>query len=215
MRRDGPLKNKCQRKKTCLVVFILMVFTSLGLASPMPLEDASNITRLSGREGYHISPDGQWIAYTVSLSDTVKRYGRHSRTGAGLGSGANRRQARVTHLDSGKTFAPGGDEAFSWGPQWCPDGSQLALFTDEKGKVALKVGDMKGMTGRVYDSVIPRVQFYFQNLQWHPNGGSIALLSLPPGDPLVPELSEENARAVRVWNSKKPEKQTIDHWSYA
>lgn len=204
------LHSPCARLASAVLVGFLLLAGPVR-AEPWPLEKVASIVEISEREGLQISPDGQWLAYTVVLPDTVRQFGGYSERGVYLGSGANRRQARVTHLASGETIDLGANKAFSWGPSWSPNGREIAFFSDQEGRAGLHIWNLDRRTSRLIPGVTPRVQFYFETPRWHPDGKRVAILSLPAGAALVPEKSEA-PRVVEVQVSGVPEKDSVVSW---
>ncbi len=184
------------------------------LAEPWPLDKVAGITDIGWREGLHVSPDGQWLAYTVELPEMVNRSGNFTATGATLSS-SSRRQARVTNLSSGETRVLGAEQAYSWAGTWSPTGGELAFFSDQSGRIQLLIYDLKSRKARPVSGVTPAVTFYFEAPRWSADGQYLALPCLPPDAPLVPGEGRK-AESVKVRIANVPDEQMpVRHWRLA
>jgi len=128
-----------------------------GHARLMTSEDAVAIKRVRDPR---ISPDGNWVAYSVGGSDLEED--------EGFGN------IYMTSADGSQTLKMTGDEYSASSPRWSPDGSQLA-FTASIGKDAktqVWTLDMRGGAPIQYSNVKQGVNGF----AWSPDGSGMLLV---------------------------------------
>jgi dipeptidyl aminopeptidase/acylaminoacyl peptidase len=107
-----------------LLVFLLLSLVAapgpaLGQAGPVRVPTADDLLNLKTLGGPQISPDGSWVAYTVSSTDW-------------------KQDAFVTHVwlihvPSGRLFQATRGEKSCSSPSWSPDGAWLAFTSSRAG----------------------------------------------------------------------------------
>jgi dipeptidyl aminopeptidase/acylaminoacyl peptidase len=95
-----------------LLVLVLLA-ASASAQRPVSLDDLARVRDVSDPQ---VSPDGAWVAYTVSVTDTARDL---DDTDLWLASWDGKQQIRLTR-------SPGSDHA----PRWSPDGRHLAFLSD-------------------------------------------------------------------------------------
>jgi dipeptidyl aminopeptidase/acylaminoacyl peptidase len=141
----------------------------LGLAI-VPCEaqrpvDVGDLARVRDVSDVQLSPDGGWVAYTVSVPDTSKD---QDDTDLWLASWDGRQQTRLTRSTSGEHA-----------PRWSPDGRTIAFLSDrddphEVGQLWLL--DRAGGEPERVTSLPGGVS----DLAWSPDGRRIALIVSDP-----------------------------------
>lgn len=154
---------------------ILLVGTSSALAQTPPSESAEarllqvdDLFRIRGVGDPRVSPDGRWVAYTVSTTsledeETTTRIWMAPVDGAGSGA-----EAIPLTLE--------GESASS--PRWSPDGRWLS-FTASRGEGAKSqvwILDRRGGEAQQLTDVEQGVGGY----EWSPDGGRLALAIRDP-----------------------------------
>jgi dipeptidyl aminopeptidase/acylaminoacyl peptidase len=116
------------------------------VVKPLPFEATVGASALDSQSGIELSPDGQWLAYTVAATDDSKK------------------DVWVVNL---KSRAPVriGEAGNAWGPRWSPDGRQLAFYSDGGGGARLWVWDRPSQRAReVSDTAVS--SWVLDVLQW-------------------------------------------------
>ena len=141
-----------------------------GDKRPLVVDDLSSIKNVSGPR---ISPDGLWVAYTITEVDTAADTAR-SDIWLTRWNGAQSKQLTAT-AESEHT------------PRWSPDGQQLAFLStggDTNAVDQLWLIDPKTAITRRVTSVVNGVS----DFDWGPDSRHIAIISdvLPPGSSAAP-----------------------------
>lgn len=149
---------------------------------------AGDIYRLRDVGSPVISPDGQWVAFTVTTSDSAK-----DKKNADL---------YMTSWDGARTlrltFTPESESA----PQWSPDGRYLSFLSargdDDKGDQLWLLDRAGGEAEKVTD-----IKSGVDDYQWSPNGKQLVFVVQDP-DPDSAKASEK----------KTPKPVVIDRWDF-
>lgn len=151
---------------------------------PLAIEEALSTLAFAVRMPIDLSPDGEWIAYTLadasrntSTGDTRYRY--FSPTGAFQEAAGC--DIWITNVRTGESRNLTGGAGTSWGPVWSPDGTLLAFFSDRSGTAHLWIWDRSSESLREIESVIPRPFFGFAVVRWTPDSRKVLLKALPEG----------------------------------
>lgn len=151
---------------------------------PLPIPDALNAAELALRIPVVLSPDGQWVAYTVQDPRRVANPGdpRHNfvtRTGASLEVTGS--DVWVADVHTGHAVNVSAGRGSSWAPAWSPDGLTLAFYSDRSGLAHVWLWDR--LTGRLrqLSDAVTEVFYGFEGLRWTPDGRGIVTKVLPVG----------------------------------
>jgi len=122
-----------------------------------------DVVRIRDVREPQISPDGGWVAYTVSTSDTAED---RSKRAVWMASWDGRRNVRLT------TSKPGENT-----PRWSPDGGWLAFLSSRDDEhTQLWLLDRQGGEGRKATTLPSDVDDYV----WAPDGKRVALVAEDP-----------------------------------
>jgi dipeptidyl aminopeptidase/acylaminoacyl peptidase len=149
---------------------------------PLPVEVAASLHAHNGRSSFDLSPDGQWIASTVELDETIKRDSlRYAATGFPFAEGDSRMQATLTNTKSGEVIRLGGVASASWAAVWSPDGSRVAFYSDEGGEAGVWVWEKATGKAQRFPGVIARPFFGFEVVRWSSDSQRLLCKILPAG----------------------------------
>lgn len=159
---------------------------------PLRIEEALSSLSFSEELPIDLSPDGEWVAYT--LEDFHKkekaddeRYSFFTRTGNRmLRIGCD---VWVTHIVSGKSMGLTKGEGNSWGPVWSPDVSSLAFYSDRSGQAGLWVWEKVSDTLQPVSDAIVRPFYGDEVVRWTPDSRKTLCKVLPEGMTLEESLS--------------------------
>jgi dipeptidyl aminopeptidase/acylaminoacyl peptidase len=176
---------------------------------PLPIDVALSVHGHVARSSFAFSPDGRWIAHTVSTADPLT-YGSayFSRTGTSRAEGAERFEAHVTNVRTGQEVRLGDPASSSWAPVWSPDGRRIAFFSDKGGSAGLWVWSLATRRAQRFPGVIVRPFFGLELPRWSGDGRTILCKILPPGmsiaqaNMLIP--SRQTARRFPAHGPEQP-----------
>ena len=122
-----------------------------------------DVVRIRDVREPQISPDGGWVAYTVSTSDTAED---RSKSAVWMASWDGRRNVRLTTSKPGEST-----------PRWSPDGRWLAFLSSRDDEhTQLWLLDRQGGEGRKATTLPSDVDDY----GWAPDGKRVALVAEDP-----------------------------------
>ncbi|MEO3406576.1 S9 family peptidase [Mucilaginibacter sp. CAU 1740] len=150
-------------KRVLLSAFTLSVALNLSAQEKKPLKPA-DVYRIPTVSDAQLSPDGKWVAYSVSEVDTAK-------------------DKRVSHIwmqsfDGKESLElTHGDEAAS-SPRWSPDGKYLSFLSSRDSKTGAQIWliDRRGGEGAKLTNIKGDLSEY----AWSPDGKRIVMVI---GDP--------------------------------
>lgn len=153
-----------------LLLILALVFPAVSLATARTTFTPADINRVADLSSPAISPDGQWVVYTVTTSDLT-----HDR----------KRQAlwRVGVNGKGDTLLTHQADGDSWGAQWSDDGRSIAFLSDRKsvdGKdVHTQVWEMPASGGAARQ--VTNFPEGAEAFAVSPDGKRLAVVALDPG----------------------------------
>jgi dipeptidyl aminopeptidase/acylaminoacyl peptidase len=151
---------------------------------PLAVEDALAQLSFAYRIPIDVSPDGEWVAYTIQdprrrESAGQERYSLFSRTGVSVEAQAC--DVWITRIATGETRNLTGGRGSSWGPVWSPNGRALAFYSDRDGEARLWIWSAASDRSRPVSAAVVRPLFVFEVPRWTPDGTRILTKVLPEG----------------------------------
>jgi dipeptidyl aminopeptidase/acylaminoacyl peptidase len=186
-------------KNLSRILFLILLAATAVLAQtgrrPLKLDD---LTRFRNVNDPQLSPDGQWIAYSVSTTDAKED---KSSTHIWLVSydGTNDRQITFSNDSEGS-------------PRWSPDGKYLAFTSSRSsGKPGVR-GSQVWLLDRNGGEAYQLTEFKgrLQGYEWSPDSKRLAVII---GDP-DPDAPDPNATPAPGTPPKPPKPIVIDRYRY-
>src|SRR5256714_5479095 len=187
------------RKKIYLALSLLLVISGPLYAQakkrPMQLDDLARFRNVNDPQ---LSPDGQWIAYTVSTIDVKED---KSNTHIWLASYDGKSNRQITFSNDSESSS-----------RWSPDGKYLAFTSSRSsGKPGVRGSqlwllDRSG--GEAYQ--LTELKGRLQSFEWSPDSRRLALLI---GDP-DPDAPDPSATPTPGVPPKPPKPIVIDRYHY-
>ena len=151
--------------------------------------------QIAGVSEPQMSPDGKWVAYTVSTSDLEKDQSPS--------------QIWVVPTSGGKAKPLTAEDSSASHPRWSPDGTYLAFLSDRKGDknqiwlLPLAGGEARQLTDTA-QGIGATVWFYDDSreagtFEWSPDGKSLVIV-------LKDASAEEVAAKAAADKDEEPEK---------
>ena len=160
--------------RNILGIVLLAVGPATVVAQARRPVEVGDLARVRDVSDVQLSPDGGWVAYTVSVPDTVKD---HDDSDLWLASWDGSQQIRLTRSPSGEHAA-----------RWSPDGRWIAFLSDRDDPHEVDQLWLLNRAGGEPERVT-NLPGGVSDLAWSPDGRRIALVVSDP-DP--------DARSPRV-----------------
>ncbi|MEJ2635466.1 MAG: S9 family peptidase [Calditrichia bacterium] len=173
------------------LILLTMVISSMALAKrPIEFNDLFGMARVADPQ---ISPDGQWIAYTVTRFD-IEKNSKNSDIYLVSSDGKTVRQ--LTFSDKADFY-----------PRWSPAGDELGFISTREGTAQIYVISMKGGEARRATDIPTEVNSF----AWSPDGEYFAVATA-----MLPEASspEESQKMVEEKEKNDGSGMEIEHLLY-
>jgi dipeptidyl aminopeptidase/acylaminoacyl peptidase len=157
---------------------------------PLAADDFFRVQLISEPQ---VSPEGDWVAYVVTVND---RDADEQRSALWMTSWDGTQHVQLTSPAKG-----------AHAPRWSPDGRYLAFLATPAGAdgIQLMLLDRRGGEPRTVTSVTGEVSDY----AWSPDGKRLVLVVAPDGEEPVQGKDAESAASARDAATEKPPKPIV------
>ncbi len=153
-------------------------------AAPLKIEDALGALTFANDAPVDLSPDGEWVAYTIRddrkrETPSEAKFTLYTKTGVyeeAIGC-----DIWITNTKTGESRNLTKGKGSSWSPVWSPDGKYLAFYSDRGGVAHLWLWEKTSGQFREIPSAIVRPFFNSQAPQWRADGRAVLFKALPEG----------------------------------
>ena len=150
--------------------------SSPSINQPLPVEIASSAKSFA--PNIDVSPDGVWVAYTLSDPLRRKLQGRPSDSlNPFLCTGAlyifSDSDVLITNTQTGQTINISAGDGANWGPSWSPDGNSLAFYSDRGGKAHIWIWQKSTRKLRPLTAAVVHVRSPIERILWSPDSRQI------------------------------------------
>jgi dipeptidyl aminopeptidase/acylaminoacyl peptidase len=162
------------------LALLLLSVISLNAQSslqPLPVETASTAKSFTPVE-FDLSPDGAWVAYTLTDPRRRKLQGLPSDewkafTCTSIPYLLANTDLLISNTKTGQTINISSGQGANWGPSWSPDGKSLAFYSDRSGKAHVWIWE--GSTGklRALTTAVVHARSRLEKILWTPDGRQV------------------------------------------
>jgi dipeptidyl aminopeptidase/acylaminoacyl peptidase len=151
-------------------------------SSPLQIRDALAVRNIAVESPIGISPDGEWVAYTVQdnrkreTPGTV-RYSLYTKTGAFVE--AEGCDIWIVNTRTGESKNLTESKGTSWSPVWSPDGKYLAFYSDRNGVANLWLWERSTGKLRLASDATVRPFFNSEVVRWSSDSRRLLFKVLP------------------------------------
>src|SRR5829696_4908773 len=162
--------------------------TSSTINAPLPVETASSAKSFAP-SNIDLSPDGLWVAYTLSDPLRRKLQGRPSDSlSPFLCSGSlylfSDSDVLITNTQTGQTINISTGVGANWGPRWSPDGNSLAFYSDRTGKAHIWIWQKSTRKLRRLTAAVVHVRSQIERILWSADSRRVVTKVLGAGQTL-------------------------------
>jgi len=174
------------RIQTAVMFSLILIFPPVrGFSTdskPLGINEALSAKEFADREPLALSPDGKWLAYTLSNPKRrliAKLSGSVEFTPGGVPTEWAYGSIWLTDMENKQARQLTSDQSSSWAPVWSPDGKQLAFYSDQNGTAQLWIWNKVENQSHVVSAATTRSFFGFETPQWSSDGTQILAKLLP------------------------------------
>jgi dienelactone hydrolase/Tol biopolymer transport system component len=145
------------------------------LFSTLDVEDVLKTLIPSYNFPFSVSPNGEWLAFTIDGLTPKK-------SSTGVSVCVEGCSQWVCHIESGKVFQIMPEALSSWSGVWSPEGLSLSFFADKDGVARLWIWDPTNNSLKQSSIIGARPFFGFESPIWTIDGKSVIYKAMPDGD---------------------------------
>lgn len=151
--------------------------TSVGTLEPLPVEIGSTAKSFAAVE-IDLSPDGEWVAYTLTDPRRRKIQGLPSDqwknfTCTGAPYTLANTDLLISNTKTSQTINISSGKGANWAPSWSPDGKSLAFYSDRTGKAHVWIWERSTRKLRALTTTVVHPRLRFEKIFWTPDSGQV------------------------------------------
>jgi dipeptidyl aminopeptidase/acylaminoacyl peptidase len=151
--------------------------SSARALEPLPVEIASTAKSFAPVE-INVSPDGEWVAYTLTDPRRRKLQGIPSDqwkafTCTGAPYTLADTDLLISNTKTGQTINVSSGTGANWGPSWSPDGKSLAFYSDRAGKAHVWIWERSTQKLRALTTAVVHPRLRFEKIFWTPDSRQV------------------------------------------
>jgi dipeptidyl aminopeptidase/acylaminoacyl peptidase len=162
------------------LALLLVSFISLSAQSALqslPVEISSTAKSFAPVE-FDLSPDGVWVAYTLTDPRRRKLQGLPSDqwkffTCTGTPYLLDNTELLLSNIKTGQTLNISSGRGANWQPSWSPDGKSLAFYSDRSGKAHVWIWERSTGKLRALTTLVVHVRGRFEKIFWTPDSRQV------------------------------------------
>ena len=162
------------------LALLLVSVISLSAQSslqPLPVETASTAKSFAAVE-FDLSPDGAWVAYTLTDPRRRKLQGLPSDEWKAFTCTSTpfllaNTDLLISNTKSGQTINISSGKGANWAPSWSPDGKSLAFYSDRSGKAHVWIWERSTGTLRALTTAVVHARSRLEKIFWTPDSRQV------------------------------------------
>lgn len=160
-----------------LLLISVITVSAQSALEPLPVETASLANSFAPVE-FDLSPDGEWVAYTLTDPRRRKLQGLPSDewkvfTCTGTLYLLANTDLLISNVKTGQTINISSGKAANWGPSWSPDGKSLAFYSDRSGKAQVWIWERSTGKLRALTTAVVHVRSRLEKILWTPDSRQV------------------------------------------
>jgi len=159
-----------------LLVFVISLNAQSSL-QPLPVKTASTAKSFALVE-FDLSPDGAWVAYTLTDPRRRKLQGLPSDEWKAFTCTSTpfllaNTDLLISNTKTGQTINISSGQGANWGPSWSPDGKSLGFYSDRSGKAHVWIWERSTGKLRALTTAVVHARSRLEKIFWTPDGRQV------------------------------------------
>ena len=202
-----------------LLVFVISLNAQSSL-QPLPVKTASTAKSFALVE-FDLSPDGAWVAYTLTDPRRRKLQGLPSDEWKAFTCTSTpfllaNTDLLISNTKTGQTINISSGQGANWGPSWSPDGKSLGFYSDRSGKAHVWIWERSTGKLRALTTAVVHARSWLEKIFWTPDSRQVltkitgntqtfdcfdGTTKREPFDPAARSIYESESSAVKLPSS--------------